>query len=156
MKQVVQFLDIILTGLISGIIFGVWVGFNPQGLSAVAYVEQQQNAIRALNVLMPILGLMSMILTVVYAILIKKDKLNRNLLLISVVFLVVSGFVTRFGNQPINAVVITWDLSNIPDNWRILRDKWWTFHIIRTLSTLIGFGLIVWATLGHKSRDTTA
>ena len=119
-------------------------------MSAVAYVEQQQNAIRALNVLMPVLGLVSIILTVAFAILCKGDKLGRSLLLTAAVLLVIGGLVTRFGNQPINAIVITWDLNNIPTTWTTLRDNWWTFHIIRTLTTLAGFALIVWVTINDK------
>lgn len=152
MKQLIKFLDVILTGLVAGIIFGIWIGYNPQSLSSVAYVEQQQNAIRALNVLMPVLGLISIILTVAYAFLCRGDKLNRNLLFAAAVFLIASGVITRFGNQPINAVVITWDLDSIPDNWTELRDRWWTFHIMRTLSALTGFALIVWVTINDKSK----
>jgi NADH:ubiquinone oxidoreductase subunit 2 (subunit N) len=117
MKRIIQFSDIVLTGLIAGIIFGVWLGYNPEGLSAVTYVEQQQNTIRALNVLMPILGLISIILTVVYAIIYKREKLERNLLLLAVGLLIISGLITRFGNQPIIAIVITWNLDAIPDTW---------------------------------------
>lgn len=74
MKHFIQFADIVLTGLIAGIIFGIWLGYNPENLSAVTYVEQQQSAIRSLNVLMPLLGLISIILTIVYAIICKKKS----------------------------------------------------------------------------------
>jgi hypothetical protein len=149
MKQIIQFSDIALTGLI-------WLGYNPENLSAVTYVEQQQNTIRALNVLMPILGLVSILLTIVYAVLSKQDKLSRNLLLIAVSLLIAGGLITRFGNQPINAIVITWDLNNIPDTWTALRDKWWTFHIMRTVSTIMAFALIVWVTINIKDKSTAA
>jgi hypothetical protein len=156
MKRLIQFSDILLTGLIAGIIFGIWIGYNPRDLSAVTYVEQQQNTIQALNVLMPILGLISIILTIAYAVLSNKERLNRNLLILATLLLIASGLITRFGNQPINAIVITWNLENIPDTWTTLRDKWWTFHIIRTFSTMIGFILIVWVTLNNRDKDTDA
>ena len=156
MKQIIQFSDIVLTGLIAGIIFGIWIGYNPRDLSAATYVEQQQNAIHALNVLMPILGLISILLTVVYAVMCKREKSKRNLLFIATILLIVSGLITRFGNQSINAIVITWNLETIPDTWTALRDKWWSFHIMRTLSTMIAFALIVWATINNKDASTTA
>lgn len=155
MKQTIQFLNIVLAGLIAGIIFGIWLGYNPQELSAVTYVEQQQNAIRHLNVIMPILGSISIMLTLIYAALCRGDKLERNLLLLAVALFVVSGLVTRFGNQPINAIVIAWDAKNPQDIWMELRDKWWTFHIIRTISTLIGFAIIVWVTVRNKTSSAT-
>src|SRR5688500_4901700 len=147
MKQLIIFLDILLTGLIAGVIFGVWVGYNPQYLTAATYVEQQQNAIRSLNVLMPVLGLLSIILTVTYAIMTKSHKLSRNILFAAVFFLIVSGLITRFGNQPINAIIMTWDAGNIPPTWTTLREDWWTFHTMRMISALIAFALIVWVTI---------
>ena len=156
MKRIIQFSDIVLTGLIAGIIFGVWLGYNPEGLSAVTYVEQQQSTIRSLNVLMPILGLISIILTVFYAIICKREKPERNLLWLAVGLLILSGLITRFGNQPINAIVMTWNLDAVPDTWTAFRDKWWTFHVMRTLSTIAGFGIIVWVTIRNKNKRTAA
>ena len=155
MKQSILFLNIVLAGLIAGIVFVIWIGYNPQDLSAETYVEQQQNAIRHLNVIMPILGFISMLLALASAAISKEDKVMRNLLLLAVALFIVSGLVTRFGNQPINAVVITWDPRNTPEIWIELRDKWWTFHIIRTITTLIGFAIIVWATVRNKATSTS-
>ena len=155
MKQIIQFSDILLTVLIAGVIFGIWLGYNPEDLSAVTYVEQQQNVIRALNVLMPILGLFSIILTIVYAAISRREKFKRNFLILAVGFLVISGLITRFGNQPINAIVMTWNLDAIPDTWISLRDKWWSFHIMRTISTIAGFAIIIWVTI-KNNKSTTA
>lgn len=54
--SIVRFLNIFMAALVAGTIFGIWIGYNPMSLSATAYLEQQQNAIRSLNVLMPVLG----------------------------------------------------------------------------------------------------
>lgn len=156
MKLIIKFSDILLTGLIAGVIFGIWLGYNPENLSAVTYVEQQQNTIRALNVLMPILGFFSIILTIAYAALSYQEKSKRNLLLLASVFLIISGLITRFGNQPINANVITWDLNAIPDNWTSFRDDWWSFHIMRTLTTIVSFALIIWVTIKNGNKNSTA
>jgi hypothetical protein len=156
MKRIIQFSNIVLTGLVAGVIFGIWIGYNPHDLSAVTYVEQQQNAIRALNVLMPMLGLLSIMLTISNAIISKLEKLKRNTLITAALLLIFSGLITRFGNQPINAIVMTWNLENIPDTWTALRDKWWSFHIMRTVATTIGFALIVWSTIFNKDESTNA
>lgn len=145
-KRIIQFLDLLITGLVAGTIFGILIGYNPQHLSATAHVEQQQEAIRALNVLMPILGAVAIALTILSAILNRKQRTVLIMLLVASVLLIVSGLTTRFGNQPINAIVIQWELTDIPNNWTQLRDQWWTYHIIRTTSSLIGFALIAWTT----------
>lgn len=152
MKQFIQFFDIILTGLIAGVIFGIWIGFNPHDLSALAYVEQQQNTIRALNVLMPVLGFISIVLTILYGVFSKGERLNRILLFVAAALLMASGLTTRFGNQPINEIVMSWELDSIPGDWKVLRDKWWSLHIIRTITAMVSFAVIVWVTVGNKMK----
>src|SRR5690606_37649243 len=140
--KIIQLGTTVLTGLIAGTVFGIWIGFNPENLSATAYVEQQQGTIGALNVLMPILGLLSIALTFCYAYSVRNNTRSLYMLTISILFLIFSALVTRFGNQPLNAIVITWSLDDIPDSWEQIRDQWWRFHVLRTISTLISFTLI--------------
>jgi hypothetical protein len=114
--------------------FGIRIGFNPAGLSPASYIEQQQHGIRALNTLMPVLGAVCIVLTIVLAVLAKEDLRIRYLLAAAAACLVVAGVVTRFGNQPINSVVMTWTPLAAPPNWTELRDgggngiscgRWW-------------------------------
>ena len=136
-----------MAGLIAGTIFGIWIGYNPKSLSAPAYVESQQMAIRSLNTLMPLLGLITIILTITSALLQKENQTVLITLLIAAVLLIAAGLVTRFGNQPINKIVMTWDKTSVPGNWTGLRDKWWSFHIIRSVATILAFCLIMWSNM---------
>ena len=93
-----------MVALVTGIIFGIWLGYNPIGLSAPTYIEQQQGAINALNTFMPILGIIATLLTLCSAILQRKEKGVFIILLIATVFLILSGLITRFGyNQDLFA-----------------------------------------------------
>ena len=143
--QIIKFFDLILVGIISGILIGISLGYNPKTLSASSYLEQQQNAIKALNTLMPLLGLIASILTLISAILQRQN--NLIILLIAAGLLIASGIITRFGNQPINSIVMTWDFKTIPQNWIGLRDQWWNFHKMRTLTSFVSFCLIVWTVI---------
>jgi uncharacterized membrane protein len=136
-----------MVALVTGTIFGIWIGYNPKDLSAPTFIEQQQNAILALNTLMPILGLITILLTLTSAFLQRKDKIAFSILVVASVFLIVSGLITKFGNQPINSIVMTWDMNTPPNNWTELRNQWWIFHEFRTLSAFIGLCLIVWTSL---------
>jgi uncharacterized membrane protein len=144
---IIRYLNIIMAGLLAGIILGVWLGYNPKTLSISTYVEQQQSVIKALNTLMPLLGLLTTILTLTSGFLQKNNKVIFITLLIAALFLIISGLVTRLGNQPINSIVMTWNKENVPADWTELRDKWWSFHIIRTLTALVAFCLIVWTSV---------
>ena len=41
---IIRFVDLLLVALLAGAIFGIWIGFNPAGLSPATYVEQRQNS----------------------------------------------------------------------------------------------------------------
>lgn len=146
-KTTIRFFNVLMVALVAGSIFGIWLGYNPKDLSAPTFIEQQQSAISDLNTLMPILGLITILLTLASAILHKKEKRTFIILLIATLFLILSGLTTRFGNQPINSIVMTWNMNTPPDNWIELRDKWWTYHEIRTVTALIALSLIVWVSI---------
>ena len=132
----IRFALVVLLALLVGTMFGIWVGFNPASLSASAYVEQQQNAIRSFNTLLPAMGAACILLTVALAVLSKGDSRSRYLLVAAAVLMVVAGLVTRFDNQPINAVVMTWSAQAPAENWAQLRDEWWQWHIVRSLASI--------------------
>ena len=72
----------------------------------------------------------------------KENKTVFTALIIAVIFFIISGLVTKFGNQPINKIVMSWNKSLIPDNWMELRDRWWSFHIARTITSVTAFCII--------------
>ena len=146
--NVIRFTLLLLLSLLVGATFGILVGFNPSSLSAAAYVEQQQNAIRSLNTLLPVMGAACILLATWLAIQSSNNSRSRYLLIAAVVCLVVAALVTRFGNQPINAQVITWSAQSPPENWTQLRDTWWQWHVVRTLAGILGLSLTLLAVLG--------
>jgi uncharacterized membrane protein len=145
--NIIRFVDLLLMSLLVGTMFGVWLGFNPSGLSASTYVEQQQNTIRALNTILPALGAVCIVLTAALAVLSKHDTRARILLAAAVICLVAAGLITRFGNQPINSQVITWSAQAPAANWMELRDIWWQWHILRTVSGIGALALTLLAAL---------
>jgi len=130
--------------------FGIWVGYNPATLSAVSYVEQQQNAIRAFNTLLPAIGAICIVLTIGLAVRSGSDQRVRYLHVAAAICMVVAAVVTRFGNQPINAVVMTWTAQAPGNNWMQLRDTWWEWHIVRSLAGILALALTFLAVLASK------
>ena len=146
-QALVRFFNILLAGLLAGSVFVIWAGYNPSMYSYETYFEQQQGAIRGLNTLLPLMGFATLFLTALSA---YQQRNNRPVLItlvIAIVFMIGSALTTRFGNQPINAIVMTWETTSPPQNWTDLRDQWWSYHIIRTITTLCGFALVVWSAL---------
>jgi hypothetical protein len=145
--SIIRFLNIIIAALLAGASFGIWMGFNPLNLSSATYIEQQQNMIRSLNTLMVILVFGATVITIISAIFQRDDKQAFIPLLIASLFFISCILISRFGNQPINNAIMTWTSGTIPGNLSELRDKWWTFHIIRTIAELIAICLVTWASI---------
>jgi uncharacterized membrane protein len=139
----VGFANLFVVSLVVGAMFGIWLGYNPMDLSQTAYLEQQQQAIRTLNVTMPRLGAIGTVLTLASAVLARDGRLAFVLLTAAVGCLLVAGLVTRIGNQPINARVGTWSVQTMPTDWTTCRDDWWRWHIRRTVAGVLGLSLLI-------------
>jgi Anthrone oxygenase len=143
--KIIRFVNIIIAALLAGTSFGIWIGFNPINLSPSTYIEQQQNAILSLNVLMISLVFGATIVTLLSAFLQKDKKPVFISLLVASFFFIACILISRFGNQPINDTIMTWTADSVPANLSVLRDKWWSFHIMRTIAELIALSLVTWA-----------
>jgi len=152
MVAAIRFIGLLLTSLLVGTMFGVWLGFDPRPLTASAYVEMQQNAIRALNVTLPVLGLVCVVLNAVLAWLTRDDKRDRLCLLVALILLVAAGLITRLENQPINALVITWSPQSPPATWQELRDVWWQWHSLRTAAAVLALGFLLFSAVFPAKR----
>jgi uncharacterized membrane protein len=146
-QNIARFLLLFVLALLVGTMFGIWVGFDPSALSAAAYVEQQQNAIRSLNALLPAMGAACIVLAAILALLSKPNPRARVMLAAVVVLLVIAALVTRFGNQPINAIVMTWSAQSPPAQWVQLRDQWWHWHVVRSLAAMGALALAILSVL---------
>jgi Domain of unknown function (DUF1772) len=144
---IIDFSDLLLAGLLTGTIFGMFLVLRPAGLDAATYVIQQQNGIRALNSIMPMLGAITIIVTLAAAFAARGEPLRMTLLLAAAAALIAAGLVTRFFNQPINEIVMTWNANSPPAEWTILRDAWWRWHIARLGLAILGLSLIIAAAL---------
>lgn len=148
----IRFFNIIFSALLAGTSFGIWLGFNPTNYSASTYVEQQQNLVRSLNTLMIALVIIATVITIISAFLQRKNKSVFVALLLAAAFFISCMVITRFGNVPIQIEMLKWTKDSLPGNWAMLRDKWWLFHIMRTIVELIALVLVTWTTVQNKTK----
>ena len=147
---VVRFINIIVVALLAGVSFGIWIGFNPSVLSASAFIEQQQNMLHSLRSLLVSLVVTATLITFLSAYMHKNSRPAFFSLLIAAILLIACILITRFGNKPIDDLVITWTIDTIPVNWTEFRDKWWSFHILRTIAEILALFLITWTSINKK------
>lgn len=141
-SQIVRFGNLALVGLMAGILLSIWLGNSPKLLPYPAYTVMHRGLVASYNVLMPMLGLLTIVLTLLSAYLQKDNKPVMIVLIIAGVLLIVAGLITRLGNQPLNDLVMSWDLENSDTSWMTLRDKWWSLHLARMLTTGLSFLLV--------------
>ena len=143
----VDFSNLLLAALVVGALFGAWLFVNPKALDFNSYVTVQQQAIRTMNNVMPALGAITILLTITAAAFGREDRPRLLLLAAAVVCFVTIGLITRFLNQPINEIVMTWHGDLPPANWTQLRDEWWRWHLVRLAIGLVGLSVLIAATL---------
>jgi len=140
----IRFVNIILAALLAGTSFGIWMGLNPNNYAPATYLEQQQQLVQSLNTLMVSLVIAVTVITIISAFLQRKNKTVFIILLIASVFFASCIVISKFGNLPIQTEMLNWKTTSLPDNWTSLRDKWWSFHIVRTIAELIALALVSW------------
>ena len=143
----ISFASLLLASLLVGALFGVWLFLNPAGLDANSYVAVQQQAIRTMNRVMPALGAVTILLTITAAALGRGDNARFGLLAAAVACFISIGLITRFLNQPINAIVMAWGAGSPPADWTGLRDAWWRWHQVRVITGLVALSLLIVAML---------
>ena len=159
--KIVRILALITGGLVTGAMFGIWRGYNPSALSASASVEQHQQAVRGLNVILPVLGAVTIALTIAVAVHVRRKRPALLTFALAALLFAVSGIVTRTHNQPINSIVMGWDARTPPPEWSGMRETWWHWHLIRTFTGMAGFfllagGVVFWPEISAPSDDTEA
>ena len=149
--RLVKFFDIIFAALLAGTSFGIWLGFNPINYSASTYIEQQQNLLRSLNTPLITLVIITTLVTLIAAFLQMKNKPVFVALLLAAAFFLSCIIITRVGNVPIQTQMLNWTKEALPGNWPVLRDKWWSFHIMRTIAEMMALVLIAWTMIQKRA-----
>lgn len=142
--SIIRFINIILVALLAGTSFGIWMGLNPMNYSASTYIEQQQHLVLSLQALLVSLVIIATLITIASAFLQRNNRRIFIALIFAALFLLACILITRLGNLPIQKEMLTWNVDSLPENWTTLRDRWWTFHIMRTIAELIALVLVAW------------
>ncbi len=145
--SIIRFINIILVALLAGTSFGIWMGFNPMNYSASTYIEQQQHLVLSLQTLLVSLVIIATLVTFASAFLQRKNRQILVALIFAALFLLSCIVITRLGNLPIQKEMLTWNANSFPENWTTLRDKWWAFHVMRTIAELIALVLVTWTSV---------
>jgi hypothetical protein len=141
--QVSRFLQLLTTGLYTGILFGDRIGVSPirPKLTASAFVQFQQELHLRFGKLMPVLFTVSILAGVTSTFLLRRNYKSKDFIFTVIATLCTLAIVVmvRLVNVPINEALMTWSVSSPPQNVMQLWAPWEQVHTIRTVLSLIGF-----------------
>ena len=152
LSTVLHTASMVFVSLVVGAMFGIWRGYDPALYSAATFVDVHQGAVRGLNDLLPAMGLASIAMIAVLAFLARKRPRVPWRYAAAAAALAVAGIVTRFGNQPINDIVMGWGASP-PEGWEALRDTWWNWHLTRLSAGFAGELVLISAIFADRGRS---
>jgi len=144
--RVWQLVSIFLSALVTGVFWGPWLGlsrsiktFKPDVFLAIGH-----RFIRNLAPVMPLL-MPAAILSIVPVLVISFHERPRTF------YFTLAGFalfsiallVTLIVEVPIDNRIKSWTVATLPQDWQQLRDRWETFHIVRTMASVAGLFLLL-------------
>jgi len=150
MTLAVQLVGILLVTLVVGVYWGPWIALTRSiarlDLEVFLPVVKQLNANLAalMTVLVPVALLGQIGLLIVdYA----GGALQFTLAAAAFMLFVVTVVVTVLTEVPIVKQIVTWQVETVPQNWRELRDRWASFHLLRVVPGLAALALYVAAAI---------
>jgi hypothetical protein len=146
-SAMIDFADVLVAALLVGGMLGVWLMLNPARRASGLYITLHQQGIRTLNTMLPAFGAGAVMLSITAAVLTRGAGARFLLLVGTAVCFAAAGLITRFENQRINAIVITWKSDAPPADWMQVRDEWLRWHLVRLFVGLGGLSLLITAVL---------
>jgi uncharacterized membrane protein len=145
-----ELVSILVSALVTGVFWGPWLGlsrsadaFQPEVFIAVVQ-RMFRNLAPVMTVLMP--AAMLSILPVLF--LSYNERQNTFYLNVAGLGLfIIVLLVTVVVEVPIAMQIDTWTTTTLPDNWEQLRDRWKKYHVLRTLTSIAGFLVLLIAAI---------
>ena len=128
--------------LVAGVFWGPWLGLSRSigSFSPETFLAIGQRMIGNLAPVMPVLVSAAVLSTLPVLFLLSRQRSTPfYMTLLGLLFLVTAVAITLLVEVPIDNQIKTWTVASLPPNWSQLRDRWESFHVIRTFASLIGF-----------------
>ncbi len=137
-----EFVAIFLQVLVVGAFWGSWIGLSRSidRLTPGTFLEVGRVMIADYGPIMSVLMPAAVLATLLSAVLVYKRQATAGYLMLAGFACVVGATaITVLVNVPIDEVMAGWTVSTLPADWTQVRDRWETYHTIRTFLCLGGF-----------------
>jgi len=141
--KISQLVSLICTGLLAGLFTGRLLGAPAsKEYSGPVFTEVQQRVDASVGQTAPALIMGTILALAVTLVAVRDFRSPRFLLIAGALALVIAATVsTQIVNVPINEAINGWSVDNPPADWADERDRWETFHTLRTVFVVLALGL---------------
>ena len=152
LRRVSAFVALLLSALTSGVFFGTRAALGPstKAFRPTTYIEVQQETVRNLRPVMGTLLPASVAANLVLVTLTARETSRSRATVLAAAGLlgqVVSLAITAGYELPINSRVLTWLPADPPSEWKAVRDRWNTFHTVRTATSIAALACLTAAVM---------
>jgi hypothetical protein len=151
-----QCVSLVLVSLVTGVFWGSWLGLSRsiQTFTPDTFLAIGQAMIGNLAPVMPILVTLAALSQLGLMFQLRSIRSSAFLpLLIAFVMFLIAIAVTLLVEVPIDNQIRTWTPTSLPADWTQIRDRWETFHVLRTFSALGGLIVLTAATIFGRQRN---
>ena len=138
---------ILFAGLMTGLLFGDWLGpsFARSQMSLSGFVQFQQIIHYNYLKVLPGVSLAALLAPMAWSVLVRRRQVEFRILLFATLAIAVGFAITFIYNVPVNDVLESWNYNSPPSNARELWQPWESAHVVRTIFWGVGFVLEILA-----------
>src|SRR5215217_7316891 len=134
---------ILFAGLMTGLLFGDWLGpsFARSEMPLSGFVRFQQIIHYKYLKVLPAVSVVALLAPLSWLILVRRHRVEFRILIFATLAIAVGFAITFIYNVPVNDILETWNYDSPPSNARELWQPWESAHVIRTVFWGVGFVL---------------
>ena len=133
MLTVARVVAILFAGIMTGLLFGDWLGpsFARSQMPLGSFVQFQQIIHYNYLKVLPALSMAALIAPIVWLLLVRRDKTQFRMLAVAALAIAAASAITFMYNVPVNDLLETWNHNSPPPDARELWQPWESAHLVR-------------------------
>ncbi|MBN9381851.1 MAG: DUF1772 domain-containing protein [Chitinophagaceae bacterium] len=146
--KITEFISLMLGALVMGVFWGTWFTLTRSipDFSVAEFIHIGKTIMN--NVAIPMSIFMpATLLFMLIATLLSRRSGSFYLYLISFILMLITLVITVAVEVPLDNQIRTWTATTAPANWESIRQKWDSFHILRTFSSIGSVGFFAWGAI---------
>ena len=149
-RSTLLFVAMLCAGIGAGSGYTTFFAFNPAGESAASWLAHLQRGVPRIGIALFVVQPLAFLSMLALAVLMRGDRPSFWFVCAACAAMLAGALVTRVVHIPINQRLQTWSASELPGTLEALRQRWWTWHVVRVAALLTSFAALILAALTRR------